>query len=70
MAGFKIGALSCLATGTLGYFSGKAVQKRVNQLPNIDTMIEDTMIENTPSTDQSASSPESYDVPNSEGAKT
>lgn len=65
MAGFKIGALSCLATGTLGYFSGKAVQKRVNQLPNIDTMIEDT-----PSTDQSASSPENYDVFNSEGAKT
>lgn len=32
--------MSCLVTGTLGYFSGKAVQTRVNDLPTID-MIED-----------------------------
>lgn len=42
IAGFKIGAVSCLATGTLGYFSGKAVQTRVNNLPTIE------MIENVP----------------------
>lgn len=42
VAGFKIGAISCLATGTLGYLSGKAVQTRVNNLPTIG------MIENSP----------------------
>lgn len=50
IAGFKIGAMSCLASGTLGYFSGKVVQTRVNNLPTIE-MIENVRL--PPSQDQS-----------------